>query len=434
MKLLRLALAALVIGAASLAAHAADKAPPITKEARAQGMKEAPDVVQAAGIPCTVTDAAYVGNSGKAKVYEVACKEGLGDIVISAIGGAKPQAFDCLTASAGATKCQLPANADPKAALLTPLIAQAGETCTVKNARAMGANAAGDHFYEAACQEGGGYVVQTSQAAPVKLIPCAAQLGTAAECTLTTKADIVASIAAVGAKSGKPCQVSDAAYLGSDTKSGDNVYEIACGKQPGYVLTTDKAGGFKSAVDCAKAASTGLQCKMTDLTVAESQESGTYTTMAKAGGFNCNVSKYRYIGMVSEPTRSEVVELACTNRLDGVVGIFPTDAKAKAHFIDCVRAGRYGETAACKLTDPAPLYAKYTQALAAKGRTTCKVSGARFLGTSSTGTDYIETACADGAPGYVVEMSPSDSVVSLLSCGQASAAGLACKLPTNQKH
>jgi hypothetical protein len=146
------------------------------------------------------------------------------------------------------------------------------------------------------------------------------------------------------------------------------------------------------------------------------------------------VSKYRFIGMVSEPAKSELVALACSNRPDGAVALFPSDANAKARIVDCVRAETYGDAAACKLTSLTPIYEKYSQALAAKGRSSCKVSGTRYLGHSPQGTDYIETACADGNPGWVIEMEPNDTVKTLLSCGQATSSGLSCKLPTNVKH
>jgi hypothetical protein len=124
------------------------------------------------------------------------------------------------------------------------------------------------------------------------------------------------------------------------------------------------------------------------------------------------------------------VELACTNRPDGAVALFPVDTKVKATFTDCVRASKFGDAAACQLSSPTLVYAKFTAGLAARGRRSCKVSGARYIGSAS-GDDYIETACADGGPGWVIEFTPTDEVKTLLSCGQAKSEGLACTLPTN---
>ena len=62
------------------------------------------------------------------------------------------------------------------------------------------------------------------------------------------------------------------------------------------------------------------------------------------------------------------------------------------------------------------------------------MSGGRYIGRNpQSGSDFVETACTDGKPGWVIELSPSDQVRSLLSCGQAKSVGLACQLPTNVK-
>lgn len=440
---LALVAAVLLIGAGSAAqaqgktdAKADAKAKPITKDQITRGMKEAPAVAKAANLPCTVTDAAFLGQAGKSNAYEIACKEGLGYIVLSGIGAEPSKAYDCLhTLGNASLTCKLPENADPKAAL-GPMLGAAGRPCTIKDGRFVGGDAT-TNFYEAACQDGAGYILETPTpgvTAAVKVLPCIETLGSGSlQCTFTTKAQSVAIIGALAAKSGKPCQVSDARYIGASTKDSSVYYEVACGAQAGYVVETDPSGAFKLAIDCAKASGIAGGCTMTDTTKAETEEASTYTGLAKAAGFNCTVSKYRFIGMVAEPTKSEVVELACSNRPDGVVALFPSAPTAKARFVDCARAEQFGDSASCKLTSLAPIYAKYTAALAARGRTSCKVSGTRYLGHSPSGTDYIETACADGNPGWVIELDQNDVVKTLLGCGQAKGVGLTCQLPTNTK-
>jgi hypothetical protein len=434
-----IALSALCVSAAPRIAKAEDKpaatAPkPYTKEQRDQGLKEAPAAIKAANLACTITDAAFLGKSGKSSVYEVACKEGLGYVVITGDGGAPAKTFDCLATLGNATlTCRLPANTDPKQGL-APLLTAVGATCPIKDARWIGSNSSGAVYYEVACQGGPGYIVTrapqgTSPAAT--LVPCIeATEGSNVTCKLTSKAEIVASIAKLAAQSGKSCAVSDARYVGSSATTGETYYEVACGSAPGYMLQTDKAGAYKAAIDCANAGGVAGGCKMTDTTKAETAEATTYANLAKAGGFNCNVSKYRYIGTTPSP-KAEVVELACTNRPDGAIAQFPVDTKIKPTFTDCVRASKFGDQAICQLSSPTPIYDKFTAALAARGRGSCKVSGARYIGAAE-GQDYIETACADGNPGWVIEFTPADQIKSLLSCGQAKAQGLPpCTLPTN---
>ena len=167
---------------------------------------------------------------------------------------------------------------------------------------------------------------------------------------------------------------------------------------------------------------------MTDATVAQTTDSAAYTKLAAKAGFTCDVAKYRFIG--TDPQNREVVELQCKNRPDGALAVFSETGKSDVY--DCVRAGAVSGQS-CKLTDAAIVYPKYTEALAAKGRSTCKVSGAGFLGSTTAGTQYVETACADGNPGWVIGFKPGTTVADeLLTCRQATNAGLACKLPSNK--
>jgi hypothetical protein len=370
------------------------------------------------------------GKDEKSNVYEVACKEGLGYVILSSATTAK--GYDCLTtASDKVLACRLPANADPKQAF-APILAAEGHPCSVKAARSIGGTSSGETFYEAACTDGAGYVIATSATAPAKITPCIETMDSNLECQLTTKEQILGTMSQLVAKSGKTCQVSGARYMGMEPKTGSTYYEVACGSSPGFVVQTDKAGAFMAAIDCGKAQGVGGGCKLTDVTKAETADAQNYTALAKSGGFDCNVSKYRFIGTVDQPVRSELVELACANRPDGTVALFPGDTKIKPTFIDCIEAGQFGPSATCRLSEPTPVYAKYTRELAAKGKTTCTVSGARYVGHTADGVTFIETACADGAPGWVMQVS-KNQVTGVMNCAQSASAGAACKLPTNVK-
>lgn len=432
------ALAVFAIGVAPLAAQAQEaEAPKITKAQRDRGTKEAPAAMQAAGQPCTITDAYFMGNATqkdeagkdvKSNIYEVSCKEGLGYVVMSTPTSSK--AYDCLVASGNKSiACRLPANANPKQAIAAMAVA-AGRPCTVKDARYVGASSSGSTVYEVACQEGG-YIIQARAGGTPQAIPCIDELDSNLECKLTSRADVLAGVSQLAAKSGKPCTVSNARTMGTDPKTGQIFYEVACGSAAGFVIQTDKNGTFMTAVDCGKAQAIGGGCRLTDTTVAETADATNYSRLAKAAGFDCNVSKYRFIGTVDQPKKSELVELACSNRPEGTVAMFPAD-NSKGTLIDCVQAGQFGPTAACELSKPTAIYAKYTDELKAKGKTTCAVSGARYIGRTADNMSFIETACADGNPGWVLELSQANTVASVMNCAQAASAGLACKLPTNQ--
>ena len=128
-------------------------------------------------------------------------------------------------------------------------------------------------------------------------------------------------------------------------------------------------------------------------------------------------------------SNSEVVELACSNRQDGAIALFPI-GDGKAQVFDCVQGGSIG--VACQLTQPTAVYGKYTDKLVSQGKNQCKVSGAKYLASTTAGSDFIETACSDGLPGFVISVDHvTGAVKELLTCGQAQRSGAACTLPTN---
>jgi hypothetical protein len=430
-------LAALAFGAPP-SAFAADKPTPYTKEQITQGKKEAPAIAQAAGATCTITDAAYIGQSTakddkgkdiKQSVYEVSCQEGLGYALIAPLAQT-PKAYDCVALLGNTSlSCKLPENADPKKGLI-PIVAQTGSQCTMSDARYLGSKPTGETYYEVGCGSEPGFLLQTAHGVAPKVIGCD-QVSGAMACKFTNQAQLDAATktkaAALLAKANQPtCQLSNARSIG-ELQNGDLAFEVACQSGTGFVLEAAANGDFKRAISCGNA---GDACKLTDATKAESAEAGTYTHLATAGGFQCQVGKYRFIG-IDNKTNSEVVELQCSNRPDGVIAAFPEDNKGPAKFYDCVQAGVLGQS--CKLTDPSATFGKYTQALASKGKTTCKVSSAKWLGQTSAGESFIETGCSDGLPGWVIAQSTSGSVSELLSCGQAKASGVACTLPGNTK-
>lgn len=425
-------------------ASAAPAAGAIAKPARDRGMAEAPAAVQAAKVGCTVSDAFWINTTtdpktkAKTSFYEVACSEGMGYLLQQTDAGT--QAFNCLAIQSQAAEatakgeknpvtCKLPGNADPKQGL-APMLTAAGRNCTVSNARPMGMTAAGEQYYEVACQGAPGYVIKTGVGgAKPDVMDCAQFLGTPQACTLTTKEQIVASVATLQKASGQPCATpSDARFVGSG--SNGVYYEIACGSgNAGYIIQADANGAYKAAFECSKAQSIGGGCQLTNVEVSEVAEAATYTKLAKAGGYNCDVAKYRFIG-VDEKSKSEVVELACKDRADGAIAMFPNGAGAKAQFFDCVASAAIGVT--CNLSQPNTTYAKYTAGLASMGKTSCKVSNAKWLASTNSGQDLIETACSDGLPGFVMAINRAGGKVDeLLTCGQARSAGAACSLPTN---
>ena len=416
--------------------------PPISKAQIDTGMKEAPPLVQQAGIPCTLATAAYLGAAqqkdaaGKAfqsKVYETACQEGMGYILMTRAAPEKPQAFDCVMAKAQ-VKCTLPANANPEAALQKTL-APIGIECTINNARYFGTSAAsGVNIYEIGCAQGVGYMLSTpapGSSAKTSAMSCIKAETAKMDCQFTPAEARVAHVSqiAAAAPNAKDCQVSQARWVTGDPTKGSDYYELGCaGGKPGFMIEVSAADKLVRGLGCAQAQGIAGGCTFTDVNTAATAENATYTKLATAAGMPCTVTQYRALG-VDPASKAEVVEIACSNRPASAIAYFPVDAGGKAKFYDCVRATTRGLS--CKLSTLDKAYPGLTQALVSKGKTTCTVSGARAIGTAET-SEFIETACSDGLPGWVIEFDAnSDAVKNTIACTAAKQIGGGCTLPTN---
>jgi len=421
---------------------------PINADQRAQGMKEAPPLVVAAKLPCTVSDAQYVGSgtgSDKihAKYYEVACKEGLGFMVIAKDKVPVPTAFDCIIAGTptpdgkpSTFACKLPGNLHPGAGL-QPVVTKTGRDCIVGKTRYVGSTPT-ENIYEVSCTQGGGYLLEDSRDysnAIVKATNCvdydpAGNI----KCTLTARADQYVVIDKLATASGKPCAIKDRRYVGS-TQDGSDYFEFACNDGSGFMLKATVAGKFVEATECAKAGGIAGGCTLSDARQAETAQAGLYTGLAKKAGFDCNVSKYA--DFPTADNAMEIVELACSNRADGGVGFFPGASAAKPQVLNCLRAEAEGYR--CSFTPTTALYTALTDQLKAKGKSSCVVSNARPFAVGTTAgsagkDDFVEVGCADGGPGLVLDYYYGATLPSeLLNCAQVANMSGGCQLPGNKK-
>lgn len=426
--------AVLALGALAPAAISqGKKAPEITEAARKQGMAEAPALAKTAGVACSVTDARFIGKSGGKKdatsYYEVDCDQGVG-FVVQAPAAGNPTVFSCIEANTPqadgkppSLPCMLPGNADPKSDL-APLLAKAKVQCTPSQVRGIGQSAT-NTFFELACQDGQGYIVQASApidaAKPVEANNCIAydESNGNIKCTLTDKAARLAVVDSYAKAANNGCVVKDRKYIGN-SQGGSTFFEASCQDGKGYLYKVD-AGKLTQTYECAKAQNVMGGCTLTDATVAVTEQNGLYTKLAKAAGFNCDVKQY---ALFPAAPGKDVVELACNNRPDGAVGIFG-GAGVKSQVVDCARAPIAGYK--CSFTKN-PDYATVTADLKKLGKPDCAVSNSRLIGKTSKGTAYLEVACADGLKGYVMEYTPDPlAAIGVTGC----AFSKDCKLPGN---
>lgn len=444
--ILSLVVGSAAFGADTAAAAAAQKPPEITKEAKQAGMKDAPALVQAAALPCQVSDARFVGTATDPKTkkvtkyYEVACASAMGFVLVDTGAGAPPVWATCLDqpkvqadGKINGAACFLPENANGSAQV-QPFVAKTGIPCDVSNARGIG-HAPTATYFEVACSNGRGYILKTSTppnpAQPAQLITCLAfNDSSPVNCKLTDPASQLAVITALAAQSGKNCDLKDKRYV-LTTQDMNNFYEVACTDGKGYMLEEAANGKLSQVVSCADADPIGGGCTLTNGHEAQTEQASLYSRLAQAAGYNCVVSKY-FPFPVNVPGH-DVVELACSNRPDGAVAIFPASSSEKAVIYNCDLSELAGYR--CTFTKPDASYPQLTDDLRKLGKTSCAVSGNRVIGTTADKLGYVEVACADGNPGYIVSFQMSDMTPKeATACPFAKEIAGGCQMPENNRH
>ena len=426
-------MAALMVPAAGMSQG--KKGEDIPKAAREQGNKEAPAVVQSAGLSCQVSDARKIGEDKKNKVnyYEVACGTGQMGYVLQAPAEGAPTAFSCIEANtppapgqAPSAPCILPGNQNPKA-LLQPLMKTAGVDCLPESARGIGQTKS-NTYMEVACQGGAGYILVASvpfdTGKPVQAQNCLLydESESNIKCTLSDKAARMAVIDKVAAAANNGCTVQDRRFVGI-AKDGSTFFEAACSDGKGYIYKTNAGGDLQETYECAKATQILGGCTLTDARQAQSEQAELYTRLAQGAGSKCEVDRYALF-----PTRNpreEVVELVCK---DGSSAILMSTAGQKSTVLDCGRSQVAGYK--CSLGSDTNGYASLTADLKRLQQgTTCEVSNSRIIGKTDKGTTYVEVACADKLKGYVMEYTAPPTVNAVAVTGCAFAGN--CKLPGN---
>jgi len=410
----------------------------VDAKSREKGMTDAPALITAAGLSCTLADARWIGADAKTKTgyYEIACNPGLGGVIVATAGNATPpQFFPCLETGKpgadgkpGSLACKLPANADPVQSL-APFVAKANASCEIDKARSIGSSAH-NSFFEVACRNGSGLIIVTSNppdaTKEVKTNTCLAyEPGSNLACQLTTREAQLAMVDSLAAASGKNCVVKDKRYILS-AATGSTYFEVACEDGKGYVLER-AANGSLARLQLDHFLAGGAECTLTDSRQAMTEQADLYTRLATKAGFPCKVEKYALFP--ARAAREEVVELKCSDRPDGGVAVF--DASGGGKVYNCVIAELQGY--GCSFTPMAASVVKISADLKALGKGSCVVSNARVIGKTESGDGFIEVACADGLPGWVINYPvKSDTPKEVLSCKQASGIGGGCKLPTNK--
>jgi len=227
--------------------------------------------ILAAGATCQVTEAVQPGVSAEqVPIYEAACAEGPGYILIAAT---PPQAFNCLElAGTAATarmrdpaadvgqQCVLPANQNGLA-LISGWAREAGVTCTVDEAVAIGKSGEDNVVYEVGCAGADGYWLE-KVGDGWKLQDCLQVASVGGACRFTTAQEQADGFEAkLAGTEASGCDVAQVRLMGSNANG--RFYEAKCAGSEGYIARVNTQGVTQQIYPCATAQHIGGGCTLT---------------------------------------------------------------------------------------------------------------------------------------------------------------------------
>ena len=243
-------------------------APPTAEEILAAAQVQA----TAAGLGCQVTEATQPGVTAEQfPIYEAACATGPGYILVAAT---PPQVFDCLElAGTAATarmrdpaadvgqQCVLPANQNGLA-VIGGWARDAGVTCTVDEAIAIGKSDDDNIIYEVGCAGVDGYWLE-KLGDGWKLQECLQIASVGGTCRFTTPREQAEGFQPkLAGTEAAGCNVVQVRLMGSNPNG--RFYEAKCAAEgEGYIARINNEGVTQQIYPCATAQRIGGGCTFT---------------------------------------------------------------------------------------------------------------------------------------------------------------------------
>lgn len=237
-----------------------------------QVMADAQVQATAAGLTCQVAEAVHRGvTAERVNIYEAACTDGPGFILV---GSTPPQAINCLElAGTAATarlrdpaadvgqQCALPANQNGLA-LIGGWARDAGVTCTIDEAVAVGRSDAGNIVYEVGCAGVDGYWLEKAGDS-WELRDCLQIASVGGTCRFTTPQEQVDGFKSkLAGTEATGCAVTQVRLMGSNANG--RFYEAKCAAEgEGYIARVDSEGVTQQVYPCATAQLIGGGCTLT---------------------------------------------------------------------------------------------------------------------------------------------------------------------------
>ncbi len=295
------------------------------------------------GITCTPDKVRALGHSPTNAFFELACHEGPPGYILQI---SSPPRLDkpvtaepCLMFEPSSNiHCELTDRA-AQMSIVDKLMAQTGKPCVVKDRGFIGVASNGVTYYEAACQDGKGYVVaQSPGGAPAKAIDCVNADAIAGGCKLTdtrqAKTEQNSLYSQLAKKAGFDCTVSGYAPF-AETMPGKEIVELTCSNRPdGAVAVFPISGGGAGVVyDCAHSELMAFRCSLSKPTAAYPKLTADLRTLGKA---TCVVSESRVVGVTND--KRGYIEVGCADGLPGYMIEYTMSPLAPKSTLVCAEA------------------------------------------------------------------------------------------------
>ncbi|MDP3660392.1 hypothetical protein [Phenylobacterium sp.] len=302
-------------------------------------------LLTAAGSTCTPTQVRGIGRSKTSTYVELACQDGSGQVLVASapLDTTKPATTqNCLMFDDATTniKCTLTDRA-ARLSVVDRYATESKNNCAVKDRRFVGATRDGASFFEAACQDGKGYIFKSdNRGALTQTIECAKAMGVLGGCTLTDAREAATEQAGLYTRlakaSGVNCDVEK--YAAFPAPPGKDIVELVCkGGAPGGVGVFDSTG--KGVVyDCGHSLVAGFKCGLNSQT---SASAALTADLRKFDQKTCVVKDSRLAGKT--PKGTLLLEVSCT---DGYKGYM---IEYTATPVNAVAATSCAFAAGCKL-------------------------------------------------------------------------------------
>lgn len=300
-------------------------------------------LIQKGGMACPVTKVRYIGANSTNSFLEVACADGAGYIMAASVppdAGKSVKMNTCLAYEPGGNLfCELTDRASQLG--VANKLLNGANGCTVTNSRYVLSAKDGSTYFEVACANKKGYVLQETQAgAAGKIVDCVEATMIEGGCTLTDtvaaqteKAGLYSSLAT---KAGFKCNVAKYGMLPS--AGATEVVELQCSdRSDGAILVSDRNGS--KAYNCALSLAEGYRCTFTR--VEDSYPILTALLKNFPGkSYNCNVNK---LGAALKGGDDRFLEVSCGVGEGTLVINFKAGSPTPVAILGC------GEITGCKL-------------------------------------------------------------------------------------